>query len=128
MFNSTNVSYRGGDVTNTLKINACSGGIYKTYKESWFQRFNLKSDFANELFNNFAISDVRTGEFYSDWHSFSDTYEINYKKPKHKKEEVIILQMVICGDMEVIAELIKKEDFDKYFQKENIDESFKRSE
>ena len=26
--------------------------------------------------------------------------------------------MVICGDMEVIAEIIYKEDFDKYFKEE----------
>ena len=41
-------TYRTGD-TN-LKINACSGGIYKTYKESWFKRFHLTSDLAKTLF------------------------------------------------------------------------------
>lgn len=35
MFNT----YNAGD-TN-LKINACSGGIYKTYKESWFSYLRL---------------------------------------------------------------------------------------
>lgn len=72
--------------SNTLKINACSGGIYKTYKESWFNRFNLKSMMANGLFQS--------------------------------NKSTIILQMVICGENEVIAELIKKEDFDKYFEEE----------
>ena len=38
MFNT----YNAGD-TN-LKINACSGGIYKTYKESWFSYLHLESD------------------------------------------------------------------------------------
>lgn len=28
--------------------------------------------------------------------------------------EVVILQMVICGDMEVIAEIMLKQDFEKY--------------
>lgn len=46
MFNTN--TYRAGD-TN-LKINACSGGIYKTYKESWFKRFHLTSDLAKTLF------------------------------------------------------------------------------
>ena len=116
MFNST--SLYGGDVniSKTVKINACSGGIYKTYKESWFERFNLQSELAEELLNNCAVSNVRSGKFYNQhnsWHE--DTVFPDYKKPKYEKKELIILQMVICGDMEVIAEIIKKEDFDKYF-------------
>ena len=43
MFNT----YNAGD-TN-LKINACSGGIYKTYKESWFINFSLNSTLANKI-------------------------------------------------------------------------------
>lgn len=43
MFNT----YNAGD-TN-LKINACSGGIYKTYKESWFINFNLDSNLSNKI-------------------------------------------------------------------------------
>ena len=34
MFNTNNFS-------NNLKINACSGGTYKTYKESWFAYLSL---------------------------------------------------------------------------------------
>lgn len=109
MFNT----YQGGDVTNTLKINACSGGIYKTYKESWFQVFHLRSNFANELFNNSSYTEIRTGEFYTNYYG-----DIKYDEPKKDTAQVIILQMIICGDMEVIAELIKKDDFDKYFEKE----------
>ena len=108
MFNT----YQGGDINNTLKINACSGGIYKTYKESWFCKFHLNSQLANELFNHNSYTKVTTGEFYTKFES------IDYNSPKHETVEVIILQMIICGDMEVIAELIKKEDFDKYFEKE----------
>lgn len=76
MFNT----YNAGD-TN-LKINACSGGIYKTYKESWFVNFHLNSTLANTIL----------------------------------RKEVEILQMIICGDKEVIAEVILKEDFEKYFE------------
>ena len=86
MFNT----YQGGDVTNTLKINACSGGIYKTYKESWFQVFHLRSDLANELFNNSAYTKIRTGEFYNDCYGY-----IKYNEPKKDIAQVIILQMII---------------------------------
>ena len=92
-YNSTN--------NNTLKINACSGGIYKTYKESWFLRFNLKSNLADILFR-------KEGIYYS---SIEDRYDIR-KYNRNEPKEVLLLQMIICGDMEVIAEVILKEDFE----------------
>lgn len=81
--------YSNYDVNNQVKINACSGGIYKTYKESWFVRFGLNSWMAKSLF-----------------------------KPN---TSTVILQMVLCEKNEVMAELIKKEDFDKYFKEEKED-------
>lgn len=102
MFNTSN--YKGGDVTNTLKINACSGGIYKTYPESWFKCFHLQSPITDILFKKENVYyDVIKDKYY-DKH-FSDV------------EEILILQMVICGDMEVIAELILKKDFERYCNK-----------
>lgn len=93
------------DVTNTLKINACSGGIYKTYRESWFERVNLNSISADKLFR-------KEKNFYSA--SKNNYYE---SKDYCDCKEVVVLQMIICGDMEVIAEIITREDFDKYFEK-----------
>lgn len=37
---------------------------------------------------------------------------------KEHKEPVVVLQMIICGDMQVIAEIIKESDFNKYFESE----------
>lgn len=93
MFNS----YNAGD-TN-IKLTACSGGIYKTYKESWFKRFNLNSVLADKLFRYVNESSIYTND-------------------KDNIDEIIVLQMILCGDMEVIAELINKKDFEKYFNKE----------
>lgn len=98
--------------TNNLKINACSGGIYKTYKESWFKRFHLKSELMEFLSNPTRIryyseaNDYMIGDYYK-----NSSYTDYYKKAK----PIIILQMVICGEMEVIAEIIYKEDLDKYY-------------
>lgn len=86
-YTTTNKSY------NQLRISACSGGIYKTYAESWFKRFNLNSPLSEVLFR-------------------SPHEEYKYRECESK--DYIILQMVLCGEMEVIAELIKKEDFQKY--------------
>lgn len=105
---------------NTLKINACSGGIYKTYKESWFIRFNLTSKTAETLFNPYknelTTNIERKKKDYPDNFGFYDYYD------EEKKEKVIILQMIICGDMEVIAEVIKEKDFNNYFEiRDNVD-------
>lgn len=86
MFNTNN-----NNNTN-LNVNACSGGIYKTYFESWFERFNLKSQRANQLLGS---EESRCGA--------------------HMNE--VILQMVICGDMEVMAEIINKQDLEKHLIK-----------
>lgn len=91
---------------NTLKINACSGGIYKTYKESWFTKFNLNSDLAEKLFKPYD-NEISTSR---------GTYDMDYHIYIENAEPVIILQMVMCGDMEVIAEVIREEDFNKYFE------------
>lgn len=78
-----------------MNINSCSGGIYKTYPESFMIRFHLKSELAKSLLVPNPLYNISTNEYYPEW------------------EEVVILQMVICGDMEVIAEIITKKDFDK---------------
>lgn len=88
-------TYNAGD-TN-IKINACSGGIYKTYKESWFEHLYLNSNKAVVLFKEYE--DI-------------DKYSYNTRQYKN----VVVLQMILTADENyVIAELIKQEDFEKYF-------------
>ena len=53
MFNSYDMK-----TTNNLNINACSGGIYKTYPESWFQRFHLQSKVAERLLQEKPQMDI----------------------------------------------------------------------
>ena len=89
-------SYSTGD-TN-IKINACSGGIYKTYKESWFEYFYLQSNKAEILFKQ-----------------YEDINKYSYNIREYKN--VVVLQMILTANEDyVIAELIKQEDFDKYFE------------
>lgn len=110
MFNT----YNAGD-TN-LKINACSGGIYKTYKESWFINFHLDSILSNKILR-------KEGCYYRPGHGYStDKYDLVNRDNRWLEEvkEVEILQMIICGDKEVIAEVILKEDFEKYFENKDL--------
>lgn len=93
MFNS----YHAGD-TN-LKINACSGGIYKTYKESWFSYLRLDGSAMKTMFKGY----------------------INERDENYYYQNTIILQMILTSKEDyVIAELIKKEDFDKYFKNKDL--------
>lgn len=99
--------------TANLKINACSGGIYKTYKESWFINFHLGSTLSNKILR-------KEGCYYRPGYGYStDKYDLveSCNKGLEKVKEVEILQMIICGDKEVIAEVILKEDFEKYFER-----------
>lgn len=94
-------TYNTGD-TN-VKINACSGGIYKTYKESWFEHLYLNGSKAEVLFKE-----------------YDDINKYNYNIRQY--ENVVVLQMILtANENDVIAELIRQEDFNKYF-KEKVDE------
>lgn len=110
MFNT----YNAGD-TN-LKINACSGGIYKTYKESWFISFSLNSNLSNKILR-------KEGCYYRPGYGYS-TYEYDLvdrgNSGLDKVKEIEVLQMVICGEKEVLAEIIYKEDFEKYFETKEL--------
>ena len=90
MFDATTVNHQ------SLRINAINGSILKNFKDSFFLRFHLKSPLSNKL-----LSD-------------RPTYEIlGVKRP------IVVLQLMLCGDMEVIAEVMFKEDYDKLFEEEN---------
>lgn len=93
MFNT----YNAGN-TN-LKINACSGGIYKTYKESQFEYLRLDGSAMETMFRHYK---------------YKSDENIYY-------QDVIILQMILTSKEDyVISELIRKEDFEKYFERSNI--------
>ena len=78
-----------------VSINAVTGAILKNHPKSWFELFHLKSERAKELL-------VEGG------HRAKDRY---FQNPIPDKD-IVILQMVICGDMEVMAELVYKKDYE----------------
>ena len=106
MFNT----YNGGSLTAnaSVKINAVTGAILKNHPKSWFERFNLNSKRANELFTEGGHKAKKEV-----WHS--NTYHPNggsYSKVDNPDKNITILQMVICGDMEVMAELVYTKDYE----------------
>jgi putative transposon-encoded protein len=113
MFDSNSYSRSNSNSSASIHVNACSGGIYKTYIESWFEKFSLNSGRANQLFNNNKGNDMKkTYEHRVDMFGHSQMVD----KVEYVGDKTIVLQMVICGDQEVMVELIDKKDFDKYFE------------
>lgn len=108
MFNN----YNGGDISHSVKINACSGGIYKTYPESWFKQFHIDSTSAEILFRKEGCFYNKSKNKYSfDRYSLRDHF---YSDSGDEDIcEVVILQMIIYGEGKVLAEIITKEDFEK---------------
>ena len=88
MFNSFNIP-------QTVNINAVSGTIVKNYKDSFILRFHMKSTMADQLLD---------------------------KKPRLQKygeyEPVVVLQVMLCGEQELLAEVMWKEDFDKMYEQQ----------
>ena len=106
MFNNYNLDSYHKTVVST-HVNAVTGNITKTYKDSFFKRFHLTSKLADKLFaNNSEHRKIKVPERFHD------------EKYSDPEREVVVVQMVICGDMEVIAELIYKEDYEKIFNGE----------
>lgn len=105
MFNTS--YYHAGNHTNNFKINAVSGAILKNHPKSWFERFNLKSERAQALFTEGGHKATNRryvdGDFYSRGH---------YEYDPNPDKDITILQMVICGDMEVMAELVYTKDYE----------------
>jgi hypothetical protein len=105
MFNTS--YYHAGNHTNSIKINAVTGAILKNHPNSWFERFNLNSDRAKELFREGGHRATKT-----EWRDCTySNGRMDYKVPDPDKD-ITILQMVICGDMEVMAELVYTKDYE----------------
>ena len=91
MFNS--YSYKGGNTTTN--INAVTGAILKNHPKSWFECFHLNSKRADRLLTEGGDIGKRKEYPYD-------------KEWQHKP--ITVLQMVICGDMYVVAECVYTED------------------
>ena len=100
MFNT----YHAGNHTQSIKINAVSGAILKNHPKSWFRRFHLQSKVAEKLL-------VDGGHKAIDSSKFTSEYGWENPDPEH---DIIVLQMMLCGDMEVIAECVYRKDYDNF--------------
>lgn len=98
---------RGGSTSQSININAVTGAILKNHPKSWFERFHLKSDRAISLLKEGGHRATKT-EYVDEPYSRGKYYFHEVHDPD---KDIIILQMVICGDMEVMAELVYSKDY-----------------
>lgn len=107
MFNSYNVSN-----PQTVNINAVSGTIVKNYKDSFILRFHMKSETAGLLLAKeprLVRKIIKHGEYPGDWE-------------EKVEEPVVVLQVMLCGEQELLAEVMWKEDFDKMYEPQESEE------
>ena len=85
-------SHYEANPTTNIKVNAVSGTLIKTFRKSFFKRFHMKSTMADYVFDE--------------------------KKPRISSNgnEIVVLQIMLCGDNEFLAELIYKKDYDEMFE------------
>lgn len=104
MFNT----YHAGNHTQSMSINAVSGAILKNHPKSWFERFHLNSPRAEKLLTEGGHkAEKRVWD--SNYYSNGDGKYVNQDDPD---KDITVLQMVICGNMEVMAELVYTKDYE----------------
>ena len=84
MFDTTTLNQK-------TKISAVSGTLVKTSPKSFFEKFHINSDMSNWIFDS------------------SPRLKSDYGKFK----SVVVLQVMLCGDGELIAEIMWKDDYDE---------------
>lgn len=92
MTNNYNVSN-----PQTVNINAVSGTIVKNFKDSFILRFNMKSEMASNILGRNPKIRIQ------------ECYETKYR-------QIVVLQVMSCGEKELLAEVMWKEDFDKMYE------------
>lgn len=100
-------SYSRNNYNNpqTININAVGGTIIKNYRDSFMLMFNINSRMGEALLckNPTLTKKIKCHGTYSSWE-------------EEVKEPVVVLQAMLCGEHELLAEVMWKEDFDKMFE------------
>ena len=105
-------SYSRASNSQSVKINAVSGAILKNHPKSWFERFHLKSERADNLLTEGGHKAKKTFSKESEYRR-GQYYTTHENDPDN---DIIVLQMMICGDMEVLAECVHRCDYEIEFK------------
>ena len=107
--------YEANPITNNnLKINAVSGTLCKTFRKSYFVRFQEGSVMEHFYFDENTparIIEKRSGFSFKE-DKFIYGY---YKDYYYKLKPVVVLQVMLCAENNFLIEAIDKEDYDELF-------------
>jgi hypothetical protein len=119
MFNRSYYHAGNHSYSNSIKINAVTGAILKNHPKSWFERFHLDSERAEQLFKEGGHQATKKE------YRYSYCGDHRYDDVRDPDKDITVLQMVICGDMEVMAELVYTKDYEMKIDDEG-NTNFKR--
>lgn len=94
--------YVGGQ-KNELKINAVSGSILKNHPKSWFEMLFLDGNRAEMLFQEDGHKAEKT--------VYGDDYLRSWKE-RDEGKDIVVLQIMLCGNDRVLAECIRRGDYE----------------
>ena len=112
--------YEANPITNNnLKINAVSGTLCKTFRKSYFVRFQKGSPmehfyFRDETYPGKIISQSSIRKYGKEekWEYYENSY--------YELKEVVVLQVMLCSENNFLIEAIDNEDYEEMFTiKEN---------
>ena len=104
---SNSYSYSNSNSYSTkIQVNAVSGTLVKNYRDSFVVRFPLKSKMAETVLKERPYLEYRENP--------DLLYSLSDKRP------IVVIQTMLCGDMQVLCELMWKDDFDKMFEEELV--------
>jgi len=116
MFDTTDVNVRtNNNINQSLNINAVSGTIVKSYVKSFIVRFNMRSKMAKDILDKNPKM-VKYTEYYE-----------NRYDPAHRIEEpvykpIVVLQIMLCGNDEFLAEIMWEDDFNKMMEPQIVEQ------
>ena len=102
------------NINSSLKINAVSGKLTKTYPKSYFAKFEAGSVEEHFYFRTHKPSKIIGTAIYISGEE-PEEYE-RYDRVCYKTKEIVIIQIMPIGNDWHIIELMDKEDFDKMFE------------
>ena len=103
------------NINNKLNINAISGTLVKTYKDSYIVRFQKGSPMENFYFDELQPRKImdRTKDRYL------FKYDEEYDDWYYKLKDVVVLQVMLMSDNGYLVEAMDRDKFDEMFQIEN---------
>lgn len=116
-------NYEANPVTNnSLNINAVSGTLTKTYKDSYFTRFSKDSICEHFYFREKKPSRIIDKGYFNSGYRYNSEYE-EYNDMYYKLKEIVILQVMLCSNDDFLVEAIDKENYEKIFLDNKGDEN-----